>query len=173
MDEIIEIASPRGVVRLRGEREDDQTFRFALFCESRPELALLPLALPAREQLIVMQFRAQTISYRGDFPRARFDIIELGGVPIGRIVVDRADSEVHIVDQALIPPYRNLGIGSAIMRALMEEAARAGLPLRLQVAVDNASALRLYLRLGFAAVGQGPFHSHLEWRAQGYVPQAR
>jgi ribosomal protein S18 acetylase RimI-like enzyme len=165
MDEIVEIPCSRGVLRLRPEREDDAAFRFRLFCDARPDLALLPL--PAREQLMTMQFRAQTMSYRAQFPAARLDIIELDGNPIGRIAVDRSGDAVHIVDQALSPPFRNLGIGSAIMRALMREAEQAGLPLRLHVASDNASALRLYLRLGFVSLGAGPSHAMLEWRAQG------
>ena len=166
-DESIEIVSPRGVLRLRPEREEDQAFRFRLFCDARPDLALLPLAAAAREQLMTMQFRAQTMSYRAQFPAARFDIIELEGAPIGRIIVDRSGTAAHIVDQALSPPFRNLGIGSTIMRALMDEAERAWLPLRLQVASDNAAALRLYLRLGFVPGGaSGMFHTMLEWRAQ-------
>ena len=166
IDESIEIVSPRGVLRLRPEREEDQAFRFRLFCDARPDLALLPLATEVRDQLMTMQFRAQTLSYRAQAPAARFDIMELEGTPIGRIVVDRPGTMIHIVDQALSPPFRNLGIGSAIMRALMGEAEQAGLPLRLQVASDNAAALRLYLRLGFVpAGGAGAFHTMLEWRA--------
>jgi ribosomal protein S18 acetylase RimI-like enzyme len=166
MDDIVEIPSSRGMLRLRPEREDDLAFRFRLFCDARPDFAVLPLAAAVREQLMTMQFRAQTMTYRAQFPAARFDIIELEGAPIGRIVVDRSGTAVHIVDQALSPPLRNLGIGSTIMRALMDEAERAGLPLRLQVASDNAAALRLYLRLGFVPLGAGPSHAMLEWRAQ-------
>ena len=59
---------------------------------------------------MMLQFRAQTMTYRAQFPQARFDIIELAGIPMGRIVVDRPGTMVHIVDQALSPPYRNLGI---------------------------------------------------------------
>jgi ribosomal protein S18 acetylase RimI-like enzyme len=166
-DASIEIVSPRGILRLRPEREEDHAFRFRLFCDARPDLALLPLPAAAREQLVTMQFRAQTMSYRAQFPAARFDIIELEESPIGRIAVDRPGAVIHIVDQALSPSFRNLGIGSAIMRALMGEAERAGLPLRLQVASDNAAALRLYLRLGFVPGGaSGAFHTTLEWRAR-------
>lgn len=163
MDEIVEIPSPRGMLRLRPEREDDLAFRFHLFCDSRPELALLPLEPAMREQLIQHQFRAQTMSYRAQFPRARFDIIELDGVAIGRIVVDRPGTAVHIVDQALAPPYRNLGLGSTIMRALMREAGGMNLPIRLQVATNNDASLRLYLRLGFVLGRTTATHIELEW----------
>jgi len=167
MDDIIEIPFLRGILRLRPEREDDLAFRFRLFCDSRKDLSLLPLAAAAHEQLLTMQFHAQTISYRAQFPQARLDIIEFEGTSIGRIVVDRPGTAVHIIDLALSPRVRNLGIGSAIMHTLMGETGEAGLPLRLQVASDNAAALRFYLRLGFAPVEVGPTHTMLEWRAQG------
>jgi ribosomal protein S18 acetylase RimI-like enzyme len=166
----VEIPCPRGLLRLRPEREDDMGFRFRLFRDSRPDLALLPLDAAARGQLIALQFQAQTMSYRTQFPGARFDIIELGDVPVGRIVVDRPGTMLHIVDQTLSPPFRNLGLGSTIMRALMGEAERSGLPVRLRVASDNAAAMRLYLRLGFVPIEASPVYVHLERRAQ---PDAR
>src|SRR5215831_19500767 len=106
----IEIPSPAGSVRLRPEREDDRNFRYRLFCDSRqPEFALL-LAPPVYQQVMAHQFQAQTVSYRNDFPQARFDIIELDATPIGRIVVDRPGTMVHIVDQAIVPDLRGRGI---------------------------------------------------------------
>jgi ribosomal protein S18 acetylase RimI-like enzyme len=169
MPDTIEIASSRGLLRLRPEREDDLAFRLRLFGDSRPDLALLPPA--AREQLMGLQFRAQTMSYRAQFPQARFDIIELDGVAIGRIVVDRSPAALRIVDQALVPPCRNLGIGSAIMRALMQEADRTRRILRLHVASNNDAAMRLYVRLGFVPVETSAAHIELEWRAPAHAAE--
>lgn len=169
MNEIVKISSPAGLVHLRPERDEDRDFRYRLFCDSRqPEFALL-LPPPVYQQLMAHQFHAQTVSYRNDFPRARFDIIELGGEPIGRIVVDRPGTMVYIVDQAVTPALRGRGIGTAMMRALMVEAQAAGLPLRLKVAQGEEAALRLYLRLGFVPIEQAPLeqvplYMELEWR---------
>jgi ribosomal protein S18 acetylase RimI-like enzyme len=165
MSDTIEIASSRGMLRLRPEREDDLAFRLRLFADSRPDLAVVPLADAAREQLVGLQFRAQTLTYRAQFPQARFDIIELDGVAIGRIVVDRAGAVLRIVDQALAPAFRNLGIGGTIMRALMGEAGRAQRPLRLHVALNNDGARRLYARLGFVPIETSAAYIELEWRA--------
>jgi RimJ/RimL family protein N-acetyltransferase len=166
MDEIIEIASPRGTLRLRPEREDDQAFRLQLFRDSRPELSMLPLEAAMREHLVHHQFNAQTVGYRTQFPRARFDIIELDGGAIGRIVVDRPGTAIHIIDQAITPTFRNLGLGSTIMRWLMQEAADAGLPVRLHVFSGNDPSRRLYDRLGFVPIGETSTHVEMEWRNQ-------
>jgi ribosomal protein S18 acetylase RimI-like enzyme len=166
MDEIIEIASPRGRLRLRPEREDDRAFRLQLFRDSRPELAMLPLPPEVCEQIVQHQYQAQTVGYRTQFPRARFDIVELDGAAIGRIVVDRPGGAIHIIDQAIVPAWRNLGLGSTIMRWLMQQAAQSGLPVRLHVFSGNDPSRRLYERLGFVPISETPTHVEMEWRSQ-------
>lgn len=172
MEDVTEISSPLGALRLRPERDGDRDFRFRLFCDSRlPEFALLRQQVgPAvYEQIMHLQFQAQTTSYRAQFPQARFDIIELDGTPSGRIVVDRPGTEVHIVDQAVVPAQRNRGIGTAVMRALMDEAAQAGLPVRLKVASSNDPSMQLYLRLGFVPIETAPLYIEMEWRGRGAI----
>jgi ribosomal protein S18 acetylase RimI-like enzyme len=165
MPDTIDIPSVRGVLRLRPETPEDADFRYRLFCDSRlPEWYQVELDPALREQLMRHQFQAQTMSYRQHFPRARHDIIELAGERIGRIVVDRPGDQVHIVDHAIVPALRNQGIGTTIMRSLMDEAARAALPVRLKVASTNDPSLRLYLRLGFTPIAEIPLYIELEWR---------
>jgi ribosomal protein S18 acetylase RimI-like enzyme len=164
MREPLEIPFAAGVLRLRPERAEDQDFRYQLFRVSRnPEFALV-LAPPVFEQVMRHQFHAQTVGYRTQFPQAHFDIIELSGQPIGRIVVDRPGTMMHIVDQAIVPQLRGRGIGTAIMRAIMNEAQAAVLPVRLEVESENDPSLRLYERLGFVPIETLPFYMRLEWR---------
>jgi ribosomal protein S18 acetylase RimI-like enzyme len=163
MDDAISIPSPLGALTLRPEREDDQAFRYDLFCASRPpEWDMVQLDPQMREQLNRHQFAAQTGSYRTQFAKARFDIIELGGERIGRIVVDRPGDELHIVDQAIVPPMRSKGLGTTIMRTLMDEAAAARIPVRLTVGSSNDPSLRLYLRLGFVPTGAVPMYIEMK-----------
>jgi ribosomal protein S18 acetylase RimI-like enzyme len=166
-ERVIEIPSPRGNLRLRPERCSDRDFRYALFCDSRlPEWEPVRLQPALFEQLMQQQFHAQTVSYLSFFPKARFDIIELGAEPIGRIVVDRSGTMVHIVDQAIVPRQRNQGIGTAIMHSLMAEAGAAGLPVRLKVASTNDPSIRLYARLGFVPIQDIPAYIEMEWTAK-------
>jgi RimJ/RimL family protein N-acetyltransferase len=164
MDEIITIPSPLGILRLRSERPEDRTFRFRLFCDSRPpEWYQVTLEPSVREQVMRMQFEAQTKTYAARFPKARFDIVELEGEPVGRIVVNRPGVMVHVVDHAIVPGLRNRGLGTSIMQALMDEAAEARVPVRLKVADANDPSLKLYLRLGFKPIETAPFYIELEW----------
>jgi len=172
LEDIGEISLPLGSLRLRPERDEDQSFRLRLFCDSRPaEFALLQQQLgpEAFDQLMRFQFQAQTMSYAATFPQARFDIIELDGTPIGRIVVDRPGTLIHVVDQAVVPAMRNRGFGTAIMQTLMDEAARGELPVRLKVASSNDPSMRLYRRLGFLPIDTVPFYIEMEWKAPSPV----
>jgi ribosomal protein S18 acetylase RimI-like enzyme len=166
VEDVVEISLTQGKLCLRPERDEDDAFRFQLFCESRPaEFALLQFEPAVFDQLMRFQFQAQTKSYRASFPNARFDIIELDRLPIGRIVVDRPGNAIHIVDQAIVPSQRSRGLGSTIMKALMDEAGRSRLPVRLKVASTNDPSIRLYRRLGFTPITTDPFHIEMEWRA--------
>ena len=71
----------------------------------------------------------------------------------------------HVVDHAIVPCLRGRGVGTALMRALMDEAAADGLPVRLKVADANDPSLRLYERLGFQPIESVPAYIELEWTA--------
>jgi ribosomal protein S18 acetylase RimI-like enzyme len=59
---------------------------------------------------------------------------------------------------------RNKGLGTTIMRTLMDEAAAAGVPVRLTVGSSNDPSLRLYLRLGFVPTGAVPMYIEMKWQ---------
>lgn len=162
MSDVITIDWPHGRITLRPERPEDRDFRYRLFCRSRlPEWDLVDRAVFA--QIMPHQFQAQTISYANEFPKARFDIVELDGQPIGRIVVDSRHDVIHLVDQAIVPEERNRGIGATIMRDLMARAAAAGLPVQLEVASDNDPCIGLYRRLGFRQTEAAELYLRMMW----------
>jgi ribosomal-protein-alanine N-acetyltransferase len=58
--------------------------------------------------------------------------------------------EIHINNVALRPGFRNQGLGTALMRHVLQEARRLGARrATLEVRASNAGARRLYERLGF------------------------
>jgi len=158
------LPSPLGELTFRPERAEDADFRYALFRRSRgPEWDQAPIEPALLEQIMRHQFQAQSVGYSGQFPQAAFEIIELEGEPIGRIVIDRPGDQIHLVDLAIVPARRGQGAGEAIMRALMGEAAAAGVPVRLEVASSNDPSFRLYQRLGFRQTAETPMYLAMEW----------
>ena len=162
----LDIPWPGGRLTLRPETKDDLPFRFQLFIRSRPpEWDQVYLPIEELTQLMNQQFWAQTETYLARFPEARFDIIELNGEPIGRIVVNRPGDRIHLVDQAIAPQLRNQGLGTAVMRSLMQEAAAGGLFMTLKVSNANDPSMRLYSRLGFEPVDEALEYIEMTWRA--------
>jgi ribosomal protein S18 acetylase RimI-like enzyme len=109
-----------------------------------------------------MQFQAQHVYYQEHYAQAAFDVIEQDGEAIGRLYVDRRPDEIRIVDIALLPSHRRQGIGSAFLRDLLDEGARAGLPVSIHVERFNP-ALSLYERLGFQHVSDHGVYYLMQW----------
>jgi ribosomal-protein-alanine N-acetyltransferase len=82
-------------------------------------------------------------------------VAEKGGEPVGLVMVRAVADEAEILTLAVLPSARRRGVGAALMRAALAEAARFGARrLFLEVAEDNAAAAGLYARLGFVEVGR-------------------
>jgi ribosomal protein S18 acetylase RimI-like enzyme len=153
-------------ITFRPIRPDDEGFLFQVYASTRvEELAPLDWTEVQKEAFLRMQFTAQHTYYQAQFPHASFQVILQGQRPIGRLYVDRRADEISLVDIALLPAYRNVGIGSALLRDLLAEARQAGKPVRIHVECFNP-ALRLYERLGFSRVGDTGVYFLLEWDPQ-------
>jgi ribosomal protein S18 acetylase RimI-like enzyme len=96
-----------------------------------------------------MQYDAQDAWWRENYAQASFDVIVADGEPVGRLYVHRGESEIRIVDIALLPEYRGGGIGTRLLQDLVDEADAAGKSVTIHVERLNP-ALRLYERLGFS-----------------------
>jgi ribosomal protein S18 acetylase RimI-like enzyme len=77
--------------------------------------------------------------------------------------VDRWDKEIRIMDIALLPEHRGVGIGTGLLRELQEEARAAGKSLSIHVEKFNP-ALRLYERLGFQPQEDKGVYLLMVWR---------
>jgi len=138
--------------RLRKATEEDLPFERELFASTREDLRMLDLDRTTVEGLITQQFDAQRRYYAGVFGDAEHYIIVRRKESIGRLIVARREKELHGIDIALLPPYRNRSIGTHIIRKLCAEALRNGQQMRIHVLESNR-ARRLYGRLGFVETG--------------------
>jgi ribosomal protein S18 acetylase RimI-like enzyme len=102
--------------------------------------------------LIGMQFRAQAMSIRLDHPRAERKIVLVDDAPVGRLVVDASADHVELIDLALLPEFRNQGVGTGVVRVVLAQADRIGRAVRLHVE-KQSRAIRLFERLGFTTSG--------------------
>lgn len=145
-------------VTLRPVGPDDQAFLVEVYGSTRAdELALVPWSDEQREAFVRHQFTAQQDHYLKTYPSASHDIIMSNGRRVGRLYVARLDHEIRIIDITLLPAERNVGIGSYLIKQLLDEANRTGKLTRIYVEDFNPS-LRLFERLCFSRSEQQGIH---------------
>jgi ribosomal protein S18 acetylase RimI-like enzyme len=144
---------------LRPAQPGDEPFLYELYCSTRQdELAAWGWDAAQAAAFLQLQFRAQQQHYQTHYASAAHQIICRDAQPIGRLILAATDQELRVVDIALLPAYRNSGIGTAVLRDILAAAAQTGRPVRLHVAQDSP-ARRLYERLGFVTVTtDGPYY---------------
>jgi ribosomal protein S18 acetylase RimI-like enzyme len=157
------ILSTTTEITLRAITPDDEALLYRIYASTRAdEMALVAWDDAQKEAFVRMQFTAQHSHYQQHYPDAAFDIILVNGQPAGRLYVDRWPKEIRIVDIALLPEYRNAGIGTRLLKGILEEAAQAGKLVSIHVERFN-TAMRLYERLGFSTVGEHGVYYLMEW----------
>lgn len=103
----------------------------------------------------------QEAFFRRNFVPANVRIIVAEGRDVGLLHVEREPAALFLANVQILPEFQNHGLGSAVVRHVMEEARAARLPLRLQVLKSNRPARRLYERLGFEVTEEGGMHDQM------------
>ena len=144
---------------LREATAADDPFLLAVYASTRiDELEGLGWNDDQKQAFIKMQFLARERVY----PRGDNRIILLNGRPAGRMLVERSEATILLIDIALLTEYRNAGIGSRLIQDLMKEATAAGKSIQLHV-VASSPAVRLYERLGFRSTGDEAAYLEMTW----------
>lgn len=137
---------------LRPATAADAEFLCRVYAQTRlSELAPAGWSAQQADAFLRSQFALQDAAYRGQFPGCDFDIVEIEGAPVGRLYVDRTAEEIRVVDIALQSDRRRRGVGTALLQALLAEAAVSGRRVALNVERHNP-ARDLYRRLGFVGL---------------------
>ena len=141
----------------------DLEFLYAVYASTRrEELAVLDWSEADKAAFLRSQFDTQHRAYQGSYPGADFLLVLERERPIGRLYIERRDDEIRIIDIALLPEHRNVGIGGAILRDVLAEAARDGKRVSIHVEMFNP-ALSLYQRLGFQQRELRGVYYFMEW----------
>jgi GNAT superfamily N-acetyltransferase len=103
------------------------------------------------------RFLTQVTAWAGDEVAGKVKdsvtyVIVTGGTSVGRLRVVRRSYELMIAGIQILPKHQGMGIGSGIIRSLIDEAEGKRLPVRLEVDRRDPDAKRLYLGLGFQVV---------------------
>ena len=160
------LALPGGdSVVLRPVEPTDQPFLLRLYGISREkELAQVEWVEGQKELFLSWQFELQLREYESRFPGSRHDVIVVDGSNAGRMWVGADDAQVRLLDIAILPEFQNRGVGTALLKQLIEEVRPSTKRLRHMVFVYNDDAHRFYERLGFVVIEDLGGYKHMEWR---------
>ena len=143
------LLAPNKVITCCHLKPGNEAFLYEVYASTRQEeLASVNWDNYQKESFLKMQFTAQHKYYQENYSQAEFLIILLNEVPIGRLYIDYRQDEIRLIDIALLPAYRNQGIGKIFLKEIITKGQQLGLPIRLHVETYNP-ALKLYERLGF------------------------
>lgn len=145
----------------------DQAFLFEVYTSTRrEELSAMGWDEGSQRTFLLEQFQLREEIYSRQCPHAERLILLHQDQRAGAAILCRRPHEIRLVDLALLPAFRNLGIGTALLRLLQAEAERTHRRVGLQVQRRNP-ARRLYERLGFVKTSQTPSHLSMVWTPGG------
>jgi GNAT superfamily N-acetyltransferase len=151
-------------VSFRPIADEDLPFLFEVYASTRAE-ELAPTGWPAemKVQFLQQQFTAQHDHYQRHYPDGEWLVLLRESDSVGRLYVEEWASQIRLIDIAILPRFRGLGLGSAILSDLREWASEKSKPLTIHVEKSNP-ARSLYDRMGFAFLQENGAYDLLEWR---------
>jgi ribosomal protein S18 acetylase RimI-like enzyme len=112
----------------------------------------------------------QAQKFREDFDVTHRQVIEWDGKVIGYLEVAEKQDCIRLADIRIAPDFQRRGIGTRLIRGVLERAAARGLPVTAAVLRVNP-ARRLYERLGFEVVDSTQTHYRMASRPAGALPR--
>lgn len=153
-------------IKLRPVTPADDAFLLSIYASTRAEeMKLVPWTAEQKAAFVRMQFAAQKQHYTAMYPGASHDIIYEDETAIGRLWVERAAGNVHILDITLLPEYRGRGAGGTLLRRLLEEAGASEKAVTIYVE-SFSPALRFFEQLGFRKQREEGHQFLMKWQAQ-------
>jgi ribosomal protein S18 acetylase RimI-like enzyme len=90
-------------------------------------------------------------------------VVERDGVRIGFFMTAERGQDIELHTLCIAPEYQRHGLGTTIMRQLMEAAFDRKRSIVLSVLKVNTAALSFYTRLGFILTTESAHHYHMRW----------
>lgn len=142
--------------------ESDRPFLKKVYRSTREtELDSIPWDEDDKDKFIEFQFNTQHNYFLSAYQGAEFLIIVVNNSNTGRLYLWKTETQIRIVDIALLPEFRNKGIGTKILNDLVDESENTGKKLTIHVKHDNP-AMVFYERLGFKKKDDDGIQYYLE-----------
>ncbi len=103
--------------------------------------------------------------------RWRFDSVTLiilpaGNTPVGYVKIVREPPTWYLAQIAVLPHYQGRGLGTSVIRTVLQDAAALPIGVAISVYKNNAGARSLYERLGFEKTGEDEREHFMQWNSR-------
>jgi len=134
---------------LRQASESDQDFLYELHCRTMREVI---------EKTWGWDEEWQRIDFEQRFRQYVASVIEYERRPIGGLLLEPRANSIYIHEIQVLPEWQGQGIGAAVVRQIITQAASRGATVTLSVVPASPRAKQLYERLGFEVTAfEAPF----------------
>lgn len=104
----------------------------------------------------------QKAYFESGFDPENLQIVRYRGQDVGVLALETRGGGMHLSRVAILPAYQNKGIGTVVIKQVLDRAVEEGCPVTAQVLKVNP-AKSLYEWLGFEVVGETVTHFILAW----------
>ncbi len=141
---------------------EDLPLLFRIYAATRIDIwGYEPWTYEEKLRLIEEQFLIQHKAYMNGYDTPEFYIICRNGRDMGRLYLEQRPDDIRIIDIALLPEFRNNGVGTALLKDILACGRKTGRRVSIHVEKQNP-ALSLYQRLGFVKTNDIPFYDLME-----------
>ncbi len=95
--------------------------------------------------------------FRQTFNPKLIQIILVNKVEVGMLQISKRNGELYLGNFLVTPAFQNRGIGTAVLKKVLDQGKLLELPIKLKVLKKNR-AKNLYERLGFTVTGKTDTH---------------
>lgn len=142
--------------------ETDNEFEVQLLASLSANIALYDSNTDIAASLVETQYKAQMFSYSANFPGSQRWLIYRRQEKTGRLWIWLSKDALHLLDIIILPGSQNKGLGTQIIRALINYSKSTQRVFKLSVEVRNTGAQSLYSRLGLQITNKNDTHLEME-----------
>jgi ribosomal protein S18 acetylase RimI-like enzyme len=153
---------PPGVELRELNEKSDIGLLFNIYASTREDItSYAGFNQKQKEEFLNNQFWLQHNAYMKNYDNPLFLIIKYQEKDVGRLYISITNDELRIIDIAILPQARGVGIGTALLTNLLEQVKKDAKKVTIHVEKQNR-ALNLYKRLGFVCVEEGSVYNLME-----------
>ena len=127
-------------VSMRPAAQEDEQFLYSVYCVNMRDVV---------ERTWGWDDAWQRAEFERRFRELSVSVIEVESRAVGGLFLEERSDSLYVHELQIAPAFQGRGIGTAVVRTLIEQGASRGLPVVLSVVSANPRARSLYERLGF------------------------